>query len=43
VIYVDELRVGSTWGDVVIPEPATVGMLGLGAVIMLLIRRIRRN
>jgi hypothetical protein len=43
VVYVDELRVGSTWGDVVIPEPATVGMLGLGAVIMLLIRRIRRN
>jgi hypothetical protein len=26
---------------VAIPEPATIGMLGLGAVIMLLIRRMR--
>lgn len=43
VIYVDELRVGSTWGDVVIPEPATVGMLGLGGLVTLLIRRMRRN
>jgi hypothetical protein len=44
VIYVDELRVGSTWSDVIptIPEPATVGMLGLGALVTLLFRRIRR-
>ncbi len=42
-IYLDELRVGSTWGDVVIPEPATVGMLGLGALVTMLFRRIRRR
>ena len=27
--------------NVVVPEPATVGMLGLGALIALLVRRIR--
>jgi len=26
----------------VIPEPATVGMLGLGAIVTLLVRRMRR-
>lgn len=41
-MYFDELRVGSTWGDVVIPEPATIGMLGFGALVMLCIRRMRR-
>jgi hypothetical protein len=42
MIYVDELRVGSTWADVTpIPEPATVGMVGLGALITLLVRRFR--
>jgi hypothetical protein len=41
--YIDELRVGTTWGDVAIPEPATVGMLGLGALVTLLFRRIRRG
>jgi hypothetical protein len=43
-VIVDELRVGTTWADVTpIPEPATVGMLGLGALVTMLIRRIRRN
>ena len=41
VIYIDELRVGTTWADVTIPEPATVGMLGFGALVTLLIRRLR--
>jgi hypothetical protein len=41
-VMVDELRVGTTWADVTpIPEPATVGMIGLGAVITLLVRRMR--
>ena len=41
-VKVDELRVGTTWADVTpIPEPATVGMIGLGAVITLLVRRMR--
>lgn len=39
--YIDEIRVGTTWGDVVVPEPATVGMLGLGGLVTLLLRRIR--
>jgi hypothetical protein len=39
---IDEFRVGTTWADVTpIPEPATVGMLGLGAIVTLLIRRMR--
>ena len=44
VIYLDELRVGTTWADVTpIPEPATVGMLGLGALITLTVRRFNRR
>lgn len=45
VIYVDELRVGDTWSDVIpaIPEPATVGMLGLGALVTLTVRRFRNR
>lgn len=42
VIYVDELRYGSTWSDVVVPEPATIGMLSLGALVTLMIRRMKR-
>lgn len=40
---VDEFRIATDWASVVpaIPEPATVGMLGLGALITLLIRRFR--
>ena len=41
-VMIDELRVGTTWADVTpIPEPATIGMLGLGAIITLLVRRMR--
>jgi len=44
-VIIDELRVGTTWADVTptIPEPATVGMLGLGALVTLLIRRVRNR
>lgn len=41
---VDEFRVATDWASVVpaaIPEPATVGMLGLGALITLLVRRLK--
>jgi hypothetical protein len=38
----DEVRVANTWQDAApIPEPATVGMLGLGALVTMLIRRMR--
>lgn len=42
---VDEFRVATDWTNVVpaaIPEPATIGMIWPGALITLLIRRIRR-
>lgn len=43
-IYVDELRVGTTWNDVfVIPEPATVGMVSFGGLITLMLRRIQKS
>ena len=39
----DEVRVGTTWADVTpIPEPATIGMLSLGAIMTVMLRRIRR-
>jgi hypothetical protein len=39
----DELRFGDTFASVTaIPEPATIGMLGLGALITLLIRRAQK-
>lgn len=39
----DEVRVGTTWADVTpIPEPATIGMLGLGTLMTMLLRRTQR-
>lgn len=40
---VDEFRIATDWASVVpaIPEPATIGMIGVGALITLLIRRFR--
>ncbi len=40
-VYVDEVRAGETWGDVTVPEPATMALLGLGGLGVLL-RRKRR-
>jgi hypothetical protein len=40
-LTLDELRVGTTWRDVTIPEPTTLGLLAIGAV-SLLLRRSRR-
>lgn len=40
---IDEFRIATDWANVVpaIPEPATVGMLGLGALVTLLVRRLK--
>lgn len=35
----DEMRMGTTWGDVAIPEPATIGLFGAGTLLVLLFRR----
>ncbi|MEI8206456.1 MAG: PEP-CTERM sorting domain-containing protein, partial [Kiritimatiellales bacterium] len=41
-VYLDEFRFGTTLQDVTsIPEPATIGMLGLGGILVMLLRRIR--
>lgn len=41
---VDNLLVGTTFGDVVpaVPEPATMSLLGLGALAMVLRRKITK-
>ncbi len=40
---VDDVRVGTTWGDVVlVPEPSALGLLGLGVLALGLARRVRR-
>jgi len=44
IAQLDEFRFGDTFESVtVIPEPATIGMLGIGALITLLIRRTQRE
>jgi hypothetical protein len=40
-LTLDELRIASTWRDATIPEPATLGLLSLGAIGVLW-RRFRR-
>ena len=36
---VDEIRIGTEYGDVVLPEPVTLTILGLGSVLLVLRRR----
>jgi hypothetical protein len=44
-LLVDEMRIATDWDSavngMVIPEPATIGMLGLGALLTVVIRRFR--
>jgi MYXO-CTERM domain-containing protein len=43
-IQVDELRIGTTWADVApVPEPASAGVVALGALAALARRRRRRH
>ena len=37
--YVDNLMVGSSWNDVVVPEPATLGLLALGGLAVMARRK----
>lgn len=39
-VYMDEIRVGTTWGDTVVPEPTSLALLGLGSLVA--VRRRRR-
>lgn len=40
--YIDQIRFGDTWDSVVvIPEPGTVGLIGLGVIVLL--RRFRKK
>ena len=40
VLRADEIRIGTTWGDVVlVPEPGSVTLLSLGAAALLIFRR----
>lgn len=42
-IQYDEIRIGTTWDSVVIPEPATIGLLGLALPVLLCLRRAFRS
>lgn len=35
----DEMRLGTTWSDVAVPEPATLGLLGAGVFLATMIRK----
>ena len=39
VFWLDEYNIGTTWGDVVVPEPMTLTLLAAGAVVLLRRRR----
>ncbi len=39
----DEMRLGTTWADVAVPEPATIGLLGMGTVLILFLRKRCRS
>ena len=44
VLRADEIRIGTTWGDVVpVPEPGSVTLLSLGAVALWIFRRGHRR
>ena len=44
VLRADEIRIGTTWGDVVpVPEPGSVTLLSLGAAALLIFRRGHRR
>ena len=37
--HVDEIRIGESWEDVTVPEPATMAILGIGGISVLIRRR----